>query len=112
MSAPSKPTPRVHEHLERLRAAGLDTQAFFEALVALRDDSGLPTAHREALYKCVAMESFVWYLEAIMGEPIDRIKAMDEARKIAEANAAAIKRTQPGEASAELLSKDLRRKPE
>ena len=109
--AAAKPAPRVHEHLEALRAAGLDTQAFFEALVAIRDDTALPAAHREALYKCVAMESYVWYLEALLGEPIDRVKAMAEARAVAEENAAAIKREKPGDASAQLLERDIRRGP-
>lgn len=107
MPPAGKPPPRVHEHLEALRAAGLDTQAFFEALVAIRDDVALPEAQRQTLYKCIAMESYAWYLEALLGEPIDRVKAMAEARKIAEKNAAAIKRTEPGEPSAELLKRDI-----
>lgn len=105
----SKPSPRVHEHLEKLRAAGLDTQAFFEALVDIRDDSALPSAHRDALYKCVAMESYIWYLEALQGEPLDRIKAMEEARRLAEEERPAMERRTPGDTSARLLQSDLRK---
>jgi hypothetical protein len=65
-------TPRVREHIDRLREAGFETAKFFDALVKIRDDSALPKAHREAIYKLIAMESFVWYLEAITNEPVDR----------------------------------------
>jgi hypothetical protein len=99
------------EHVDRLRAAGLDTQAFFDALIAIRDDSALPAAHREALYKLIAMECFVWYLEAIRGEPIDRMKAAAEAMKVLEQNDAAIKKKTPGGNAAELLTKDISQKP-
>ncbi|MEL6185992.1 MAG: hypothetical protein AAFU79_15315 [Myxococcota bacterium] len=98
----------MHAHLEALRAAGLDTQAFFEALHALREDTALPQAHRDALYRCVAMESYAWYLEALLGEPIDRVRAMAEAKKIAEEQQVAI-RSRPLDASEELLKRDLRR---
>ena len=107
MPTANPPPPRVHEHLEALRAAGLDTQKFFEALVAIRDDATLPAAQREAIYRIVAVECHAWYLEALLGEPIDRVKAMTEARAIAEENAAAIKRTRPGEASAALIERDI-----
>lgn len=107
MTRPSKPIARVEAHLEKLRAAGLDTQAFFEALVDIRDDSGLSETHRESLYQIVAMESFIWYLEALNGAPIDRIKAAQEAMKIAEENSVAIKKTTPGEAAAELAKRDI-----
>lgn len=90
-----RPSPRVHEHLERLRAAGLDTEAFFEALVDIRDDTTLPPAHRDALYRCVAMECYAWYLEALTGEPVDRVKAMVEARRAA-GDAPAAERSFPG----------------
>lgn len=107
MTRPSKPIARVEAHLEKLRAAGLDTQAFFEALVDIRDDSGLSEKHRDSLYRIIAMESFIWYLEALNGAPIDRIKAAQEAMKIAEENNVAIKKTTPGEAAAELAKRDI-----
>lgn len=100
-------SPRVQEHVKRLRLAGLNTEAFFRALIELRDDAKLPDAHRDALYKMIAMESYIWYLEAIRGEPIDRFKLMEEAKKIAEQNDAAIKRRSPGDSSAELITKDI-----
>lgn len=106
-----RPSPRVQEHLERLRLAGLDSQAFFEALIEIRDDNGLPTAHREALYKCIAMESFIWYLESLRGEPIDRIKAMQEAAEITIENEAAIKQRRPGDTAVELLKRNIGLKP-
>jgi hypothetical protein len=79
---------RVLEHVEKLRQAGLDTEAFFQALVAIRDDATLPNEHREALYRLIAMESYVWYLEALRGEAIDRdelMKDLEEALTNAEA---------------------------
>jgi hypothetical protein len=84
VATPNKPVDRVEAHLKKLREAGLDTQAFFAALVDIRDDSALSPTHREALYKIVAMESFIWYLEALNGAPVDRIKAAEEAQRAAE----------------------------
>ncbi len=83
-----RPTPRAAAHLEALRAAGLDTEAFFTALAAVRNDSALPAAHRELIYRCVAMECFAWYLEAVGGAPVDRVRAAAEARARAEAETA------------------------
>src|SRR5688572_23995291 len=97
-------TPRVREHVERLRAAGQDTQRFFDALVALRDDSALSKTHRDAITKLVAMESFVWYLEAIRNEPIDRVKLADEARRINQEQASAATKKAPGENAATALA--------
>jgi hypothetical protein len=104
---PKRATPRVREHVERLRVAGFDTQKFFDALVALRDDTALPRAHREALYKLIAMESFVWYLEAIRNEPIDRVKLLEQAAKVLVEHGAAIRRTEPGETAAALARADI-----
>ena len=88
MTTPNKPAARVEAHLQKLREAGLDTQKFFAALVDIRDDSALSAAHRDALYRVVAMESFLWYLDAINGAPLDREKMLEEARKLLEASAA------------------------
>lgn len=110
MSDEKKAAPRVAEHIEALRAAGLSTEDFFSALCAIRDDSALPNAHREAVYKMIAMESYVWYLEALRGEPVDRLKLMEEAAKVAEENSAAIKKPSPGGASAALVQKDISKK--
>jgi hypothetical protein len=79
----SKPVARVEAHLEKLRKAGLDTQAFFAALVDIRDDSALSQPHREAIYQAIAMESFIWYLEAINGSPMDRAKAAELVAELA-----------------------------
>jgi hypothetical protein len=105
-----KPSSRVAQHLETLRAAGLSTEDFFNAMVAIRDDSALPTAHRDAVYRMIAMESYVWYLEALRGEPVDRVKLMQEAMKAVEENSAAIKKPTPGGASAALAQKDISKK--
>ncbi|MEQ9504442.1 MAG: hypothetical protein RIT81_46725 [Deltaproteobacteria bacterium] len=100
---PSRVVPRVEGHVEALRAAGLNTEAFFDALVGIRDDTLLQDQHREALYRLIATESFLWYLEALKGKPVDRIKLALVAQEIAEKNAAAIKKQVPGENAAELL---------
>ncbi|MBI2375375.1 MAG: hypothetical protein HYV07_15375 [Deltaproteobacteria bacterium] len=98
MSEPRKKVvPRVSEHVERFRQAGLDTQKFFDALVALRDDSALSKTQREAITKLIAMESFIWYLEAIRNERIDRAQLRDEAARVAEERNAAIKKREPGD---------------
>jgi ribonuclease HII len=110
MGSPKKATPRVREHVNTLREAGLDTQKFFDALVAIRDDSALARPQRDALYKLVAMESFVWYIEAIRNEEIDRTKLADEINKLAIEYDAAMRTEKPGERAADLLKKDLGKK--
>jgi hypothetical protein len=101
-------TPRVRDHVNKLREAGLDTQKFFDCLVAIRDDTALPKAHREAIYKLIAMESFVWYLEALRDEAIDRKKLVEEAMKLMQQHEAAIRSAPaPGETAAALATKDI-----
>lgn len=107
MTEKPRATPRVREHIDRLREAGFETTKFFDALVKIRDDSALPKAHREAIYKLIAMESFVWYLEAINNEPIDRKKLLEEARKLAEEHSAAIVKRTPGDTAAALAAADI-----
>ncbi len=84
MTSSTKAFPRVEAHLEKLRNAGLDTQAFFAALVDIRDDTALSEKQRDALHQIIAMESFIWYLEALNGAPIDRVRAAEEAKRAAE----------------------------
>lgn len=109
MAEKPRATPRVREHIDRLREAGFETAKFFDALVKIRDDSALPKAHREAIYKLIAMESFVWYLEAITNEPVDRKKLLEEARKLAEEHSAAIVKRTPGDTAAALAVADIGR---
>lgn len=99
------------EHVERFREAGLDTQKFFDALVQLREDKALPKKHKEAIYKLLAMESFIWYLEALRNERIDRMAMRDAALKIAEEHLAAIRKEEPGEAADALSKQDIGEKP-
>ncbi len=111
MAEVKKVAPRVQAHVEKLRAAGLDTQLFFDALVGIRDDHQLPDTHRTALYRLVATESFLWYLEALRGEPVDRSRLIAEAYEINAHNSAAIKRRSPGDgaqALADATSRDPR----
>ena len=102
MAEVNKVAPRVQAHVEKLRAAGLDTQLFFDALVGIRDDHQLSTAHRTALYRLIASESFLWYVEALQGHPADRAKLIEEAFRINSENNVAIKRRSPGDAAHEL----------
>ena len=110
-SKPPRATARVREHVDSLREAGLDTEKFFNALIAIRDDNALPRDHREALYNLIAMESFVWYLEAIRDERIDREKLREAVNEIASTYDAAIRKTASGQKAAELLNKDIGRDP-
>ncbi|MFO0728593.1 MAG: hypothetical protein U1E65_32755 [Myxococcota bacterium] len=112
MTDKPRATPRVREHVDRLREAGFDTAKFFDALVALRDDVALPRAHRESIYKLLAMESFVWYLEAIRNEPLDREKLLVEARKIQEELSAAIAKPEgPGGVAEKLAAANVGKAP-
>ena len=87
------------------------SQLFFDALVGIRDDRRLTTAaHRTALYRLVASESFLWYLEALRGHPVDRAKLIAEAFEINANNAAAIKRRSPGDGAAALAEAAVARR--
>lgn len=105
MAGEKRASPRVREHIDRLRAAGMDTARFFDALTLLRDDSALAKPHRDAIYKLIAMESFIWYLEALRNEPIDREKLLAQAKEIA-AQPAIVKRT-PGDQATQLAKADI-----
>ncbi len=109
MGGEKRATPRVREHVDRLRAAGMDTARFFDALTLLRDDTALPKAHRDAIYKLIAMESFIWYLEALRNEPIDREKLLAQAKEVA-AQPAIVKRT-PGDQASALAKADIGKAP-
>ena len=108
MSEVNKVAPRVQAHVDKLRAAGLDTQLFFDALAGIRDDRQLSKPHRTALYKLVASESFLWYLEALTGAPVDRAKLIEESFRINAENAAAIKMRLSGDAAHNLANTVLR----
>ncbi|MCC7382773.1 MAG: hypothetical protein IT384_13135 [Deltaproteobacteria bacterium] len=104
---PLRVAPRAQDHIDKLRDAGFDTQRFFDTLVGIRDDPLLPESQREALYKLIASESFIWYLEAIRNQPIDRTKLVLEARKLAEEYDAAIRKEAPGERATALAKADI-----
>ena len=110
MAEVKKVDPRVQGHVERLRAAGLDTQAFFDALAQIRDDRSLPDAHRTALYRLIATESFLWYLEALQGRPVDRAQLIEEAFRVNAEREVAIRRKAPGDA-AHALAEQLKGQP-
>lgn len=107
MAEQRKVTPRVRDHVDKLREAGLDTQKFFDVLCAIRDDSALPRTHRDAIYKLIAMESFVWYLEALRDERIDRVKLKDEVNRVAAEYEAAIRKQEKGEKAMALAQADI-----
>jgi hypothetical protein len=107
MAARKKATPRVMEHVDRLREAGLDTQRFFDALVSIRDDTALPRAHRDAIYKLIAQESFVWYLEALRDEPIDRVKLAAQVNELGAEYDVAIRKQGGGEKAEALAERDI-----
>ena len=107
MTEVKKVAPRVQAHVEKLRAAGLDTQRFFDALVGIRDDRGLPDTHRTALLRLVASESFLWYLEALQGRPVDRAKLIEESFRINAEYGAAIRKRAPGDAAQALAESAL-----
>lgn len=88
MADPGSPHPCVEAHVERLREARIDIEAFFDALARIRDDPLLQPAQRHALYRMVACESFAWYLEALREGPLNRIKLNREVAPRAEARAA------------------------
>lgn len=106
-----RPTLRIQEHIDKLRCAGLDTQMFFDALVGIRDDSVISKDQRDALYKLVAMEGFVWYMEAIGGKHVDRVALAEKAAELAVENAAAIKKRTPGDTATALLDSSVKRAP-
>ena len=78
-------------HLRNLRRAGLDGDAFIQALIEIRDDTQISEDDRQRLYLIIAMESYIWHIEAASGAPVDRalfMTAVKEAKaQIAEEEA-------------------------
>lgn len=70
-----KPAPRrdqkIVAHIKALHQAAGDDEAYATALQAIRDDGTLKPPQREAIYKTLAQQSLLWYLEACSGNPID-----------------------------------------
>ena len=61
-----------------MRDAGTDADALMVALKRVRSDIRLEDAEREMIHRAVAMECYVWFLEAVLGEPVDRKQLCSE----------------------------------
>lgn len=76
----------IREHIEALNAAQADGSRFVQALKKIQEDEELTQRERTALYRLIGMECAVWYYEAVLGEPIDREKALKAVADIIEAH--------------------------
>lgn len=62
---------RIVRHIKALAAALGQEEAYQQALNGVRDDNGLTEAQREAIYKTLAQQSLLWYIEACSGKPVN-----------------------------------------
>lgn len=62
---------RIVRHMKTLAAALGQEEAYQQALNGIRDDNSLTEAQRAAIYKTLAQQSLLWYIEACSGEPVD-----------------------------------------
>lgn len=84
----SEPAPklnRVSGWLDELKQAGPDQEQAQRVLNKVRDDKNATAKDHEDFYRALAQQSFVWYLEAIRGQPYSaeemRLLVLNEARK-------------------------------
>ena len=63
--------PKIVRHIEAIHGAGSDPQAFADALEKVRDDPGLTTAQRDAIFKTLAQDAAQAYFVFATGEKID-----------------------------------------
>jgi hypothetical protein len=84
----AKPKPkenRVSHWLAELKSAGPDEVKAKLVLNKVRDDKNATARDHEDFYRALAQQSFVWYLEAIRGQPYTseemRMLVLAEARK-------------------------------
>jgi hypothetical protein len=82
---PKPKQSRVSGWLAELKEAGADQAAAARVLNKVRDDKNATLKDHEDFYRSLAQQSFVWYLEAIRGQPYSaeemRLLVLNEARK-------------------------------
>ena len=62
---------RIVRHIKALQEGLGHEEAYQQALNGIRDDNGLSDAQREAIYKTLAQQSLLWYIEAATGNPVN-----------------------------------------
>ena len=62
---------RIVRHMKALQSAFGDDDAYRAALNGVRDDNALTDDELGAIYKTLAQQSLLWYIEAGTGEPVD-----------------------------------------
>lgn len=67
----SRRDQRIVRHMKALEAALGQEEAYQQALNGVRDDNSLTPPQREAIYKTLAQQSLLWYIEALSGKPVD-----------------------------------------
>ncbi len=60
---------RIVRHMKALQNGYGDDDAYRAALNGVRDDHSLTDDQRGAIYKTLAQQSLIWYIEAGTGEP-------------------------------------------
>ncbi len=62
---------RIVRHVKALQKALGDDDAYRIALNDIRDDNVLSDEQRGAIYKTLAQQSLLWYIEASTGKAVD-----------------------------------------
>lgn len=70
-SNPQKRNQKIVSHVRALHESAGDEVAYTAALNAVRDDSSLGDVQKGAIYKTLAQQSLLWYIEACTGKPVD-----------------------------------------
>lgn len=69
--APQRRDQKIVGHIRALHRAAGDEAAYGAALNAVRDDNMLNPTQKGAIYKTLAQQSLLWYIEACTGKPVD-----------------------------------------
>ncbi len=69
---------RILKHITALTSAGMNIEAFAEAIRGVRDDPSLTSAHRDAIWKTLAQDAAQAYFVFTTGKPLDMEEILGE----------------------------------
>jgi len=69
---------RILKHITALTSAGMNIEAFAEAIRGVRDDPSLTSNHRDAIWKTLAQDAAQAYFVFTTGKPLDMEEILGE----------------------------------
>lgn len=69
---------RIVKHIKAIAESGPDIEKFVKALQAFRDDAGMTSAQRDAVFKTLAHDAAQAYYVMVTGKPIELEKLVPD----------------------------------